>query len=140
MLKTSELFALHAWCRTRAVWFVSDEIYHQIEYGEERATSALESPGAGETALVINSFSKYHCMTGWRVGWCVAGGLSIIVRHSFGVLHSTRRELTTISPRVMNRINRCPGSGEMGGASTSPSSYGDVDDCFFSISTPPRVP
>eukprot|EP00740_Mantoniella_antarctica_P022304 CAMPEP_0198684034 /NCGR_PEP_ID=MMETSP1468-20131203/11597_1 /TAXON_ID=1461545 /ORGANISM="Mantoniella sp, Strain CCMP1436" /LENGTH=401 /DNA_ID=CAMNT_0044428565 /DNA_START=26 /DNA_END=1231 /DNA_ORIENTATION=+ len=71
VLKTSELFALHAWCKERAVWFVSDEIYHQIEYGEERATSALESPGAAESVLVINSFSKYHCMTGWRIGWCV---------------------------------------------------------------------
>lgn len=33
VLETSELFSLHQWCRARNVWFVSDEIYHQIEYG-----------------------------------------------------------------------------------------------------------
>ena len=71
VLTTSELFALHAWCRERSVWFVSDEIYHQIEYGSERACTALESPGAAGSAMVINSFSKYHCMTGWRIGWCI---------------------------------------------------------------------
>ena len=71
VLSESELFALHRWCAERRAWFVSDEIYHQIEYGSERARTALESPGASETALVINSCSKYHCLTGWRVGWCV---------------------------------------------------------------------
>ena len=49
VLKTSELFALHAWCKARSVWFVSDEIYHQIEYGVERASTALESPVGLET-------------------------------------------------------------------------------------------
>ena len=49
VLKTSELFALHAWCKARSVWFVSDEIYHQIEYGDERASTALESPVGLET-------------------------------------------------------------------------------------------
>jgi aspartate/methionine/tyrosine aminotransferase len=71
VLSESELFALHRWCAERRAWFVSDEIYHQIEYGSERARTALESPGASDTALVINSCSKYHCLTGWRVGWCV---------------------------------------------------------------------
>ena len=62
---------MHRWCAERRAWFVSDGIYHQIEYGSERARTALESPGASETALVINSCGKYHCLTGWRVGWCV---------------------------------------------------------------------
>ena len=79
VLTERELFALHDWCaghgrrsKTKA-WFVSDEIYHQIEYGAERASTALEAPTAKteNVALVINSFSKYHCLTGWRVGWCV---------------------------------------------------------------------
>jgi len=71
VLKKSELFELIDWCKERKVWFVSDEIYHKIEYGEERATTALEAPGGADTCMVINSFSKYHCMTGWRVGWAV---------------------------------------------------------------------
>ena len=79
VLSRDELFALHDWCAGSGktspgkAWFVSDEIYHQIEYGDERAATALEAPNAFEEAiaLVINSFSKYHCLTGWRVGWCI---------------------------------------------------------------------
>jgi len=48
-------------------WFLSDEIYHRITYGQPDV-SALE---AGAEAIVINSFSKYYCMTGWRLGWAV---------------------------------------------------------------------
>src|SRR6202790_1993579 len=47
--------------------FVSDEIYHGLDYAFTAVTAAELSPHA----LVINSFSKYFCMTGWRVGWMV---------------------------------------------------------------------
>ena len=47
--------------------FISDEIYHGIEY-EKKAVTALE---ISNDAYVINSFSKYFSMTGWRVGWMV---------------------------------------------------------------------
>src|SRR6516165_9912651 len=48
--------------------FISDEIYHGLDYAFPAVTAAALS----EQALVINSFSKYFCMTGWRVGWMVA--------------------------------------------------------------------
>ena len=47
--------------------FISDEIYHGLDYAFPAVTAAALSPDA----LVINSFSKYFCMTGWRVGWMV---------------------------------------------------------------------
>merc|ERR1712035_111465 len=47
--------------------FISDEIYHGIEY-DSKAVSALE---ISDACYVINSFSKYFSMTGWRVGWMV---------------------------------------------------------------------
>src|SRR3954469_19352822 len=47
--------------------FISDEIYHGLDYAFPAVTAAELSP----QALVINSFSKYFCMTGWRVGWVV---------------------------------------------------------------------
>ncbi len=49
------------------VWFFSDEIYHGLSYDAEAATVA----GAGEQVIVLNSFSKYYSMTGWRIGWMV---------------------------------------------------------------------
>jgi len=47
--------------------FISDEIYHGLDYAFPAVTAAALSPDA----LVINSFSKYFCMTGWRIGWMV---------------------------------------------------------------------
>ncbi len=47
--------------------FISDEIYHGLHYGD-RAVTALE---LSEDVVVINSFSKYFSMTGWRIGWMV---------------------------------------------------------------------
>jgi aspartate/methionine/tyrosine aminotransferase len=48
--------------------FISDEIYHGLDYAFPAETAAKHS----DSAVVINSFSKYFCMTGWRVGWMVA--------------------------------------------------------------------
>jgi aspartate/methionine/tyrosine aminotransferase len=53
--------------QARGIAFVSDEIYHGLHYGA-RAVTALE---VSDEAYVINSFSKYFSMTGWRVGWMV---------------------------------------------------------------------
>lgn len=54
-------------CRDLGLWFISDEIYHGLTY-DTPATTAL---AADPDAIIINSFSKYFCMTGWRVGWMV---------------------------------------------------------------------
>ena len=67
MLDRAALGALVDYCDDRGIRLISDEIYHGITYGE-RAVSALE---LGGRALVINSFSKYFSMTGWRLGWMV---------------------------------------------------------------------
>ena len=67
MLAAAEMKALTGYCDANGIRLISDEIYHGITY-----------EGAGETALsftdnafIVNSFSKYYSMTGWRVGWMV---------------------------------------------------------------------
>lgn len=67
MLSHAALAALIAHIDQRGISFVSDEIYHGLHYAD-RAVSALEIT---DQAYVINSFSKYFSMTGWRVGWMV---------------------------------------------------------------------
>lgn len=67
MLGRAALAALIAHCAERGISFISDEIYHGIQY-EGRAVSALE---LSDDVYVINSFSKYFSMTGWRIGWMV---------------------------------------------------------------------
>ena len=58
---------LDAWCVERGVAFISDEIYHGLTWTGEETTALSVS----DNAIVINSFSKYFCMTGWRIGWMV---------------------------------------------------------------------
>ncbi|NND43132.1 MAG: aminotransferase class I/II-fold pyridoxal phosphate-dependent enzyme [Silicimonas sp.] len=67
MLDKPALTALIEATKARGASFVSDEIYHGLDYGF-RPVSALEIT---DDAYVINSFSKYFSMTGWRVGWMV---------------------------------------------------------------------
>ncbi|MBZ7921221.1 aminotransferase class I/II-fold pyridoxal phosphate-dependent enzyme [Ensifer adhaerens] len=61
------LKALADYCHAEKIAFISDEIYHGLTFAGEEA-SALE---VTDEAIVINSFSKYYCMTGWRIGWMV---------------------------------------------------------------------
>ncbi len=67
MLKRASMSTLIDAAQAQGAAFISDEIYHGIEY-EAKAVTALELT---DECYVINSFSKYFSMTGWRVGWMV---------------------------------------------------------------------
>jgi aspartate/methionine/tyrosine aminotransferase len=65
MIGPTELAELSAWCEAHGTRFISDEIYHGITY-DVPGTCAWAS---GRNSIVVNSFSKYFSMTGWRIGW-----------------------------------------------------------------------
>ena len=65
MISAAELARLTAYCRNRGIRLVSDEIYHGITYDAAAATARAY----GREAVIVNSFSKYYSMTGWRLGW-----------------------------------------------------------------------
>lgn len=65
LIAPDELAAIHAEVRARGGWLIVDEIYHELVYGSQPASAA----SLGEDVIVINSFSKYFLMTGWRLGW-----------------------------------------------------------------------
>jgi aspartate/methionine/tyrosine aminotransferase len=65
MIGAAALERLAACCRDRSIRLISDEIYHGITY----ETAAVTARVFGREAIVVNSFSKYYCMTGWRLGW-----------------------------------------------------------------------
>jgi len=67
MLAPNDFRAISDWCREQGVRLVSDEIYHGLTYGTPETTAVAINPDA----IVVNSFSKYFSMTGWRVGWLV---------------------------------------------------------------------
>jgi aspartate/methionine/tyrosine aminotransferase len=68
MMDAAALSQLIATAEGEGIRVISDEIYHGLDYAFPAVTAAALS----ERALVINSFSKYFCMTGWRIGWLVA--------------------------------------------------------------------
>jgi aspartate/methionine/tyrosine aminotransferase len=70
MMSREALAGLIAAAESAGIRFISDEIYHGLDYAFPAVTAAELSPHA----LVINSFSKYFCMTGWRIGWMVVPG------------------------------------------------------------------
>jgi aspartate/methionine/tyrosine aminotransferase len=67
MLSAHEVAELATWCELNGIRLISDEIYHGITYGAPAGTAV----GAGKHAIIVNSFSKYYAMTGWRLGWMV---------------------------------------------------------------------
>jgi aspartate/methionine/tyrosine aminotransferase len=68
MMSREALSGLISAAESAGIRFISDEIYHGLDYAFPAVTAAELS----SNAIVINSFSKYFCMTGWRVGWMVA--------------------------------------------------------------------
>jgi aspartate/methionine/tyrosine aminotransferase len=67
MLDAAALASLADYCRAEGIRLVSDEIYHGLVYGKTAATALAVT----DEAIIVNSFSKYYSMTGWRLGWMV---------------------------------------------------------------------
>jgi len=65
MIAPAELSRLYSYCHERGIRLVSDEIYHGIVYEGHAETARA----FGRDAIIVNSFSKYYSMTGWRLGW-----------------------------------------------------------------------
>jgi aspartate/methionine/tyrosine aminotransferase len=67
LIPTEELLAMNTLARARGGRLLVDEIYHGLVYGESTPSALALS----DEIFLINSFSKYFCMTGWRLGWLV---------------------------------------------------------------------
>lgn len=67
IIPAEELQVLSRWCQAHGTLLISDEIYHRISFGTPTASVAQ----FGDQQIAVGSFSKYFCMTGWRIGWVV---------------------------------------------------------------------
>lgn len=86
IIPPADLAAIAEVCRARGVRIISDEIYHRLSYGAETHCILQYEPDA----FVINSFSKYYGMPGWRLGWAVCPpGLVAAMRARAGNLFLT---------------------------------------------------
>ena len=68
IIPKNELAAIAEVCQRRGIRIISDEIYHGLSYGPKIHSMLEFAPGA----YVVNSFSKYFSMAGWRLGWLVS--------------------------------------------------------------------
>ena len=71
MAGAADHLALREFARKRRIWIVADEVYERIVYDRACAPSALDGASPDDPVIVVNSFSKAWCMTGWRLGWIV---------------------------------------------------------------------
>ncbi len=69
VIAPEELARIAQWCAEHGVRLISDEIYHGITYANARLATAAGFPDSG--SIVVNSFSKFWAMTGWRIGWMI---------------------------------------------------------------------
>ena len=90
MLSPEDFGAINDWCQNNGVRLISDEIYHGLTYGTPETTAAA----INDDAFVINSFSKYFSMTGWRVGWMV------VPENMIRSLERLQGNMTICSPAV----------------------------------------
>ena len=67
VMDADEIAAICKWCDTHGVRLIMDEIYHGLTFGKK----TLSALAFSNSPIIINSFSKYFCMTGWRLGWMV---------------------------------------------------------------------
>ena len=108
VLGAARLAELATWCEGNGVRLISDEIYHGIGYGEPLDCAWRTS----REAIVVNSFSKYFSMTGWRLGWMLAP-----------------QELLRPVDRLTGNFTLCPPAPSQYAAveAFTPASYAEVD-------------
>ena len=89
VMRRDELADIAAILRERDIIVISDEIYSELTYGDEKHVSISEFEGMKERTIVINGFSKAFAMTGWRLGFA-AGPAPIITQmlkiHQYGIM------------------------------------------------------
>ncbi len=72
VMNHDDMKAVLEFARARGIWVLSDEVYARMVYGRKVAPSFLEIAEPEDRLVVVNSFSKSWCMTGWRLGWLTA--------------------------------------------------------------------
>ena len=71
MMSAEALKSLISYCDTSGIRFISDEIYHDLVYDQDTGLKQSTALSFSDQVIVINSFSKFYCMTGWRIGWMI---------------------------------------------------------------------
>jgi aspartate/methionine/tyrosine aminotransferase len=110
LISAEELAAIHAEVRARGGWLIVDEIYHELVYDAQPASAAV----LGEDVIIINSFSKYFLMTGWRLGWMLVpeallAGIDKLAQNLFLAASTVAQHaaLVALEPETRRLLDQC---------------------------------
>ena len=150
VIPPADLAAIASWCDAEGVRLISDEVYHGLVYpGSPDTSCAWQS---SRNAVVVNSFSKYYAMTGWRLGWllvpnalrravdCLTGNFTIcppVLAQHAGVAAFTQAAIAEAESHLqhyaLNRETLLSGLRQIGVSRLAPADgafyvYADVSD------------
>ena len=95
----SEIEAIGRWAAEHGLWVVTDEIYHQLVYGDaEHYSLPVVVPEMAERSVVLSGVSKTYAMTGWRVGWMI--GPSDVIAGAANYQSHTTSNVANVSQRA----------------------------------------
>ena len=121
---TSEQRSLLDFCRKNRLWLMADEVYERLYFAGPIAPSILKLCSRDDAVIVVHSFSKSYCMTGWRLGWMVARSDLIhkasqlnefIVSHAPSMLQRAgkialekgEKDIESMKDSIQKRVNFC---------------------------------
>ena len=121
---TSEQQSLLDFCRKHRLWLMADEVYERLYFAGPVAPSILKLCSQDDAVVVVHSFSKSYCMTGWRLGWVVARPDLIhkasqlnefIVSHAPSMLQRAgeialekgEKDIESMKDSIQKRVNFC---------------------------------
>ena len=121
---TSEQQSLLNFCRRHRLWLMADEVYERLYFAGPVAPSILKLCSRDDAVIVVHSFSKSYCMTGWRLGWVVARSDLIhkasqlnefIVSHAPSMLQRAgeialekgEKDIESMKDSIQKRVNFC---------------------------------
>ncbi|HVG81432.1 MAG TPA: pyridoxal phosphate-dependent aminotransferase [Methylomirabilota bacterium] len=118
MMTREEQAAVLAFCRTRNILYIADEVYHRFVYeGRTAAPSVLEIMRPDDPVSIVNSFSKSWAMTGWRIGWLIsppklARALDTLVEYNTSgsqpfLQHACVVAMEEGEPFIAEQVERC---------------------------------
>ena len=111
-------------CRQHRLWLLADEVYERLYYDGPVAPSILRLCSRDDAVIVVQSFSKSYCMTGWRLGWLIARSdlvhkasqlnefivshaPSMIQRAGEIALNKGEKDIETMKDLIQKRVNYC---------------------------------
>src|SRR3989338_4397378 len=109
VIPADDLRFVAEYARKNGIWIISDEIYDELSFGEERAPSIWDLPDVRQQSIVLNSFSKTFAMAGWRLGYAIVpdqliSAISMLSVNLFGCTATFTQHAGIVAASLSNEV------------------------------------